>query len=317
MSRSYRRTRTVRPFAAAVVLVTLALAAVPACGPREEVPKYTVPLVVMRESTKLLMAPADFAGVVDHASLGAELKAVPEETDVSYDTSYAEVELADGQQGFIERKYLGTPAEWRQVADLRASVDGIQPQATGTLESRANLRLAPDRDSRILDSIAGKTDFQMYRRVGIMVGEEKEIWYLVDVGQGRVGYMFTRQLDFDVPRDFPPYTKYRRTVAWHTLGGDPDHPTYLAASIGDGDRDCDFDKVEIYAWNATGVHYATVFVESKLTGVLPIATEEVEGKWFFELRTLTDAGIEVNRWSDTRPGRIVETRTEESDGILH
>jgi len=303
--------------ALAATVVALLLAAIPACGPREEVPKYTVPLVVMREGTKLLMAPADFAGVVDYASLGAEIKAVPAETDVSYDTSYAEVELADGQQGFIERKFLGTPAEWQEVVDLRATIEGIQPQASGVLESRANLRLGPGRDTRILDSIAGKTEFQMYRRVAIMNGDDKEIWYVVDVGKGRVGYIFTRQLDFDVPRVFPPYTKYRRTVAWHTLGGDPDHPTYLAASIGDGDRGCDYDKVEIYAWDGPGAYYATVFVESELTGVLPIATEEVEGMWHFELRTLIDEGIEVNRWKDSRPGRIVETRTEPSDGLLH
>jgi hypothetical protein len=300
-----------------LVLAATQLALCLGCGPREVIPKYTEPLVVMREGTKLLLAPADFAGVVDHASLGTELKAVPEEADVSYDLAYAEVELADGQQGFIERKYLGPPAEWQQVLDLRASAAGIQPQADGTLESRANLRIAPGRDTRILDSIAGKAEFQMYRRVAIMNGDDKEIWYLVDVGEGRIGFMFTRQLDYDVPRAFPPYTKYRRTVAWQTLGGDPEHPTYIAASIGDGDRGCDFDKVEIYAWDGPGAYYATVFVESGLEGLLPITTEEVDGKWFFELRELKDEGIEVKRWSDTRPGRVVETRVEASDGILH
>jgi len=303
------------PASSAIAAILIALCI--GCGPREEVPKYTEPLVVMRDGTKLLMAPADFAGIVDNTTLGTELKAVPAEADVSYDTSYAEVELADGQQGFIERKYLGKAPEWQQVLELRASAVGIQSQATGNLESRANLRLGPGRDTRILDSIAGKTAFQMYRRIAIMSGDDKEIWYLVDVGKDRVGYIFTRQLDFDVPSEFPPYTKYRRTVAWLTLGGDPDHPTYLAASIGDGDRDCDFDKVEIYAWDGPGVYYATVFVESGLTGVLPVVTEEVEGKWFFELRELKDEGIEAKRWSDTRPARVVETTMEESDGILH
>ncbi len=317
MSQSDRAPSRVAAPRVLLALAALQLALSLGCGPREEIPKYTEPLVVMREGTKLLLAPADFAGVVDHASLGTALKAVPEEAEVSYDLAYAEVELADGQLGFIERKYLGTPAEWQQVLDLRASAAGIQPQANGTLESRANLRIAPGRDTRILDSIAGKTEFQMYSRVAIMNGDDKEIWYLVDVGKGRIGYMFTRQLDFAVPRAFPPYTKYRRTVAWQTMGGDPDHPTYIAASIGDGDRGCDFDKVEIYAWDGTGAYYATVFVESELQGLLPITTDDVDGKWFFELRELKDDGIEVERWSDTRPGRVVETRVEPSDGILH
>jgi len=306
-----------RPCIAALALLTAAVT-LPACGPKKEEPRFTVAWVVMREGSKLLMAPADFAGVVELLPLGTEVLAVPEETEVSYDTTYAEVELPDARTGFIDRKYLGPRSEWQQVEDLRASVVGGQTQATGQISQRANLRLEPGRQTRILDSIAGKTDFRMHRRVAVMEGAKKEVWYLVDVGEGHVGYVFTRQLDFDVPREFPPYTKYRRTVAWRTLGGDPDHPTYLAASIGDGDKGCDYDKAEIYAWDGAGGYYATVFVKSERKGVLPITTHEVDGKWFFETRELLDDGtIEVKRWSDTRPARVVETRTEEGEGVLH
>ena len=301
-----------------VLLLASVTAGLVACGPKEEVPRFTAPLVVMREGTKLLMAPADFAGVVDQLTLGTHLRAVPVETEVSYDSTYAEVELDDERTGFIDRKYLGALDEWQIALDVRASVEGQQAQATGETRQRANLRLEPGRETRIIDSIAGKTGFRMIRRVAVMEGETKEVWYLVDLGDDRIGYIFTRQLDFDVPREFPPYTKYRRTVAWRTLGGDPDHPTYLAASIGDGDKGCDYDKAEIYAWDGAGGYYATVFVKSELKGVLPITTHEVEGKWFFETRELTDdGGIEVKRWSDTRPARVVETRVVDGGGYLH
>jgi hypothetical protein len=299
-----------RTLICSLLLLSILVPGVQGCGPKEEVPKYTEPWVVMRQDTKVLMAPADFAGVIGTLDLGAALLAVPVEAEVSYDTSYAEIETTEGGEGFVERKFLGDAAEWQQVADLRASIRGEQAQATGELSQRANLRLGPGRETRILDSIAGKTPFEMYSRVAIMVGEEKEIWYLVDTGEGRVGYMFTRQLDWDVPKVFPPYTKYRRTVAWSTMGGDEQHPTYIAASIGDGDRDCDFDKVEVYAWDGGG-YYATVLVKSELMGVLPLNLEQVEGTWYFEIRTLTDDGIQVQRYKDQpRPSRVVETRDE-------
>jgi len=300
----------IRSVGCSLLLLVMSLPGLHGCGPEEEVPKYSEPWVVMRQDSKLLMAPADFAGVVGTLDLGAALVAVPVDTEVSYDTTYAEVQTTDGLEGFIERKFLGDAAEWQGVEDLRASVDGEQAQATGELSQRANLRVEPGRETRILDSIAGKTPFQMYRRVAIMVGDTKEIWYLVDVGEGRVGYMFTRQLDWDVPKVFPPYTKYRRTVAWSTMGGDEEHPTYIAASIGSGDLGCDFDKVEVYAWDS-GSYYATVMVKSELKGVLPLTVEEIEGTWYFEIRQLTDEGVNVDRYKDQpRPSKIVETRQE-------
>jgi len=287
------------------------------CKPKVEESPFTDPLVVMVEGTKLLMAPADFAGVVDTLPLGTSVMAVPADADVVYDTTYVEVETAFSRTGFIERERLGPPSEWQMVEDLRASVAGQQVQAAGIVSSRSNLRLEPQRDSRVIDSVPGKTPFEMYRRVAAMEGETKEIWYLVDLGKDRVGYLFTRQLEFEPPRDLPGYTRYRRKVAWRSLGGDEDHPTWLVASASDGDLGCDFDQVDIYAWDPSTFAYGTMFHTEELHGILPVDIEQQDGVWTFVLREKGEGETAATRWSDTRPAKVVETWSEPATPYLH
>lgn len=287
------------------------------CKPKEEESPFTESLVVMVEGTKLLMAPADFAGVVDRLALGTEVMAVSADADVVYDTTYAEVELAFSRTGFIERERLGPVEEWQQVLDLRAAVDAQQVQAVGTITARSNLRIEPQRDSRVIDSVPGKTPFEMYRRVASMNGDKKEIWYLVDLGKGRVGYLFTRQLDFDPPRNLPSHSRYRRKVSWRALDGDGDQTTWLVASVGDGDLGCDFDRVDIYAWDPSTVAYGTMFHVEDLKGILPVDVAEQDGVWTFVLREMGDGETVATRWSDRRPAKVVETWTEPETEFLH
>ncbi len=302
---------------AAAVVVAAVVVANPGCKPKVEENPFTEPLVVMVADTKLLMAPADFAGVVDLLPLGKQVMAVPADTDVVYDTTFAEVELVDGRTGFIERERLGPPEEWQQVEALRAAIEGQQVQATGTLTARSNVRLEPQRDSRVLDSVPSKTPFEMYRRVASMEDGKKEVWYLVDLGKGRVGYLFTRQLDFEPPDGLPGYTRYRRKVAWLALGGEEDHPTWLVASIGDGDLGCDFDQVDIYAWDPSTAAYGTMFHLEDLEGILPLGAEEMDGTWQFVIREIGDGETRVTRWSDSRPAKVVETGSEPETPYLH
>lgn len=303
------------------ILALVALAALAgsmACGEGEEVPKFTDARVVMNEGVDLRRAPAEFAGVVEVMALGTPVTSVPDATDVSHDDTYLEVQLEDGRSGFVERGSLGIPEEWQRVVDLRVSVEGATAQSSGTLKSRANLRLAPGRDSRLLDSIAGKTPFSMYRRVAVMAEEDKEIWYLIDVGEGRIGYMYTRKLDFEVPRDLPSHARYRRTVAWQSLGGDEDHATWLVASASDGDLGCDYDQAEIYAWDPGTGAYGTMFTKKGLKGVLPLESEERDGVWHFVLRELlAEGGVTATRWADKRPAKVVETWQEEATTSIH
>lgn len=287
------------------------------CEGKEKESPYVDALVVMREATKLRMAPAEFAGVVTELTLGTELLAVREDAEVSYDTTFADVQLTDGTTGFIERKYVGPPSEWQQVVDLRDSIAHAQPQATGIVESRANLRLGPGRDTRILDSIAGKTEFSMIRREGLMKGDTKEIWYLVDLGQGLVGYMFTRQLEFQHPGNLPPHVRYRRVVAWRPIGETTEHPTYVVGTIGDGDLDCDFDRVEIFAWDAGTGAYGTMFTLKDIRGILPLNVDDTTQPRNFEVREIKDDEILVTVWSDTRPAKVLETRSEPATALLH
>jgi len=288
------------------------------CGGGDEGPKFTEPRAVMSDGAKLRLAPAEFAGVVEEMALGTSVTAVPDRAEVSHDDLYVEVELADGRSGFVERDSLGAREEWQQVLDLRASIVGLQPQATGKLKNRSHLRIAPGSDARVLLSAAGKTGFDMYRRVGVMDGEDKEIWYLVDLGEERVGYVFTRKLEFAVPRQLPSHARYRRTVAWQQLGGGEDHPTWLIASAGEGDLGCDYDRVEIYAWDPGVGAYGTMFTKKELRGVLPVGSEEQEGTWHFVLRELEEGGgVTATKWSDSRPARVVETWSEEASGYLH
>jgi len=300
-----------------IVLLLVVVWALTGCEGKEKESPYVDPVVVMREGTKLRMAPAEFAGVVAELALGTEMLAVREDAEVSYDTTFADVQLADGTTGFIERIYVGPPSEWQQVLDLRALAGEIQPQATGIVESRANLRLGPGRDTRILESIAGKTSFSMLRREGLMNGDNKEIWYLVDLGEGRVGYMFTRQLEFQHPRNLPPHVRYRRVVAWRTIGEATEHPTYVVGSIGDGDLGCDFDRVEILAWDGGTGAYGTMFTLKDIRGILPLNINEDAQPRTFEIRESKDGETVVTVWSDTRPAKVVETRSEPASTILH
>jgi hypothetical protein len=288
------------------------------CAGGEVESKFTESRAVLSEGAKLRLAPAEFAGVIEELALGTPVTAVADHAEVSHDDLYVEVELADGRSGFVERAALGSTAEWQQVLDLRASIEGLQAQATGQLKTRSNLRIAPGQQARVMASVAGKTPFGMFRRVGVMEGEDKEIWYLVDLGEDRVGYVFTRKLEFAVPRNMPSHARYRRTVGWQRLGGGDDHPTWLVASAGEGDLGCDFDRAEIYAWDPGNGAYGTMFTKKELRGVLPLGSEEVDGTWTFIMRTLNEDGsVTATRWSDSRPARIVESWSEDASEYLH
>jgi hypothetical protein len=152
----------------------------------------------------------------------------------------------------------------------------------------------------------------------------KEVWYKVRLADGRVGYIYTRNLKFEPPPELTEYTQFRPTLAWLKLrriesegfGGVNEYlVAYATPGVNFG---ADYDRVEIYTWD--GKRYQTAFARSSLRGILPIPVIHEGNEVYFELRELDakqPGQLFVRRYHFPHPIKEVGRSKLEADVGLH
>ncbi|MBI2566195.1 MAG: SH3 domain-containing protein [Candidatus Schekmanbacteria bacterium] len=282
-----------RRSAARTVASLLAAALLASCSlelGKDKAATPKAPLFVVVSKADIYEAPDRFSRSLDSLRYGVKVqeeetggKALPE--------GWVAVLLEDGRRGYAKRSMFADATVMVVLDELAKSVQDIPVQAMGHAKVATFLRLAPGRDGQTLEKLPRGTTFEMFERAatlrtakGAVDGEDgppesavKEIWYKVRLEDGRVGYCYTSNVEFDPPVALSEYTRQRRTVAWQVLRSVPmgdlgsvNEYVVAYASIGE-DFGADFNRIEVYTWD--GGRYQTPFAKSGVRGLLPLRVE--------------------------------------------
>jgi uncharacterized protein YgiM (DUF1202 family) len=255
-------------------------------------------------------------------------------------TAHGWEEIHAGQKlsGFVRSSTLGPPELIEKLRGLMKSIEGVEPQAVGVTTAATNFRLEPGSEGQVIEKLPAGTRFEMFERQATLTPQvvnpvaggpketkaRKEVWYKVRLPDGRVGYIYTRNLEFEPPTELTEYTRSRRTVAWLKLRSLKSETSdsvneYLVAYATPGvDFGADYNRVEIYIWDGKG--YQTAFAQSSLQGILPIHVIHEGNDVFFELRELDNkqpGHVLVRRYHFPHPIKEVGRSNVEAAVGLH
>lgn len=214
---------------------------------------------------------------------------------------------AEGEEGWIEQKYIVDEATYRAVQKLAADNKNALVQGHATADTDLRMRIEPQRDADFLYMLKEKDKVELLKRAstekpvkpGPVIEQSKnakpvepvyEDWWLVRNAEGRVGWVVGRNLDVEVPLEIAEYAEGKKIVAWFKLNevhstNEKDSkmvPQYLMAlSEPKGGLPYDFDQIRVFTWNQKRERYETAYREH-LVGELPIqvSTQDLgkEGK---------------------------------------
>jgi hypothetical protein len=105
-----------------------------------------------------------------------------------------------------------------------------------------------------------------------------EDWWLVRDSHNRVGWVFGRMIDVDVPLDIAQYAEGQRIVAFFVLNqvqdGDKKVAQYLTVLTEPKDGlPFDFNQIRVFTWNVSKHRYETAYRE-RMEGVLPVTLSQ-------------------------------------------
>ena len=270
-------------------------------------------------------------------SFGQEVSA-SEKKRTSNGQSWEEVHFGPDLSGYMRSSALGTPELIDKMRSLMKSVDGLVPQASGVTSASANFRLEPSSAAQAIESLPAGTHFEMFERQASFAPQvskaleikliepkpRKEVWYKVRVPDGRVGYIHSKNLQFEPPPELAQYTHSRRALAWQKFpspkpeNSDSTLDFVVAYATPGMDFGADYNRVEIYT--SKDKVFQTAFVQSSLKGILPIQVIQEGNEVFFELRELDDkqpGQVFVHRYHFPRPIKEVSKSKLEGDVGLH
>jgi hypothetical protein len=223
-------------------------------GTQEQAPgKYDRKLTVVVTEATVYQRPDSLSRRVGAVQFGQQVLGITKRT-IGTPEGWDEIEAGNTLFGFVRSSSLGDAALLEKLRQLQASIEGVNPQASGITTAATWLRLDPGRHGQGVEKLAAGTQLEMFARQAILrelpsptpalVGTpratpkptaarkptpkpssesaedadaKKEIWYKVRLADGRVGYVYTANLRFDPPPDIEQYTRFRRTVAWQKL----------------------------------------------------------------------------------------------------
>lgn len=235
------------------------------------------------------------------------------------------VRTRDHREGYLDERMIGGEEIILLTRKLRKSIEGMPVQAEGTVKSKANFRLEPGREPKVVEVLQPGKKLEMYERVVTLrrvhrpstdiatrgrspeqAAEEedpgapanpadeavsKDVWYKVKLEDGRVGYIYTHNIKFTPPADIARMVPFMRLLAWRTISttDDPDlgsKNNYIAAYAPIGrDPGCDYTRLYNMNWSKRLKHHV-IGKQINLPGILPITNYHFEGKPGFSVRYL-------------------------------
>lgn len=300
---------------AGFLLLVLALAWLPGChrgkGAGQEVMYVSAPQVFLRDRV------AQVYNKIGTVKNGDRVEVLDR------DRRFVKVHTANGQEGWVEQRYLVTQQVFDGFQKLKGEHQNDPVQAAGTTRNDTNLHIEPGRDTEHLYQLTSGTKLSLLKRATAEkagapapanplkkdnkpAGPVLEDWWLVrDDAQHVVGWVLGRMIDVDVPLDIAQYAEGQRFVGLFTLSevqdGDKKVPQYLAIITPSKDgMPFDFDQIRVFTWNVKRHRYETAYREHGLNGVLPVTltheTFDKEGDLpVFILRVKDDNGQILER----------------------
>jgi hypothetical protein len=227
----------------------------------------------------------------------------------------------DGREGYLNASVVAGKEIIRQTRALKRSIEGMPVQAEGVIKNKANFRLEPGRKPKVMDLLRPGLKLEIFERVvtikespliqdpqgsgglqgnPIDLPEEdeqdetrlrKDVWYKVKLEDGRVGYVYTHNIQFTPPDEIAKIVPYMRVLAWRPISvtDDPDRGAknnYVAAYAPVGkDPGCDYTHLYLIMWSKRYKRHDNRWW-IRLSGVLPIGNFSFEGKPGFSVRYL-------------------------------
>ncbi|HKY63223.1 MAG TPA: SH3 domain-containing protein [bacterium] len=320
------------PYARAILVALLGFSLIVACR-RPPAPEGASRTILVGE-TGLHKRPERLSSKIATLKYGQQVILLPKKS-IRIPAEWVEVYLDEARSGFVRKSALAAPETVEALRRLQQSLEGIEPQASGQTIVSTHFRLEPGRDGKPIEKLPAGTRFEMFERLATLRSRapslsvdyappQKDIWYKVRLGDGRVGYIYTKNFRLEPPAELSRYTQFRRPIAWLVLKTrqSEDFGTvreYLVAYASPGkDFGADFDRVEAYQWD--GKQYQTAFFLSSLRGILPIRVIRQENGVYFELTEL-DPGqkgqVTVQRYSYAYPYKKVESTSLPREVGLH
>lgn len=235
------------------------------------------------------------------------------------------VRTRDGREGYLDEKVVGGDEIIVLTKRLRKSIEGMPVQAEGVVKNKANFRLQPGREPKVVEILQPGKKLEMFERVVTLrhlpgpstdiatrggstersaTAEasaappdsadelmKKDVWYKVKLEDGRVGYLYTHNIEFTPPEDIARRVTHKRLVAWRVVStsDDPDlgaKNNYVVACAPFGsDPGCDYTTLYFISWSGNRKRHV-VHTQINRPGILPITNYHFEGKPGFSIRYL-------------------------------
>jgi hypothetical protein len=219
---------------------------------------------------------------------------------------FVRVQTAKGEQGWIDEKAVATEQVYAMFESLRQQHGRDPAVASAVVRDEVYLHARPGRDSERFYLLQEGAKLKMIERatlpkpaspgsrpakVAVPAGKSgtvqapppppvMEDWWLVDDGQGRMGWIYSRMIDIDAPDSLTRYAEGQRIVGAYVLTtvNDPDAdqadkniPIYVTVlSPYKAGLTYDFDQVRVFTWSMKKHRYETGFRDAKIEGYLPV-----------------------------------------------
>ena len=222
---------------------------------------------------------------------------------------FVRVQTAKGEQGWIDEKAVATEEVYGMFDALKQAHEKDPPVASAVVRDEVYLHSRPGRDSERFYLLEEGAKLKMLERAtlpkpvppgtrpakaatapgkgGVVDAAPPppvmEDWWLVDDGQGRMGWIYSRMIDVDAPDSLTRYAEGQRIVGAYVLTtvndpeadqADKNIPIYVTVlSPYKAGLTYDFDQVRVFTWSLKKHRYETGFRDSKIEGYLPVTIE--------------------------------------------
>jgi len=292
----------------------------------DETYKYDTVVYVKSASATVYKRPDIFSETLSTLTFGSKVQGLNEKYRYGVPIDWRKVLLSSGEEGYIEQKYLADGAFMGRIGQLLDTISSMEPQGEGELKQKARLYIEPSDSSPLIDIVNPLSHVIIYKKVSSPTGEGNiatadksgvKKWYLVKTDKGLAGYIPTKNVRLTPPDEISVYTSVRNAVAWQKIPverGEGEGRDYVVSYLGTkAPEGADFDRIEVYRYDAQSKRYATVLAKSGLYGLLPLSVAKLDGGVIIKARVMNkkDGRVYIQEYSYPPPVRLIREYSEE------